>query len=205
MFSGMRILLPSVVLLGSWLGACSSPRVSDTGPSSDPQSEASAAVPAVDDTLLITIEHSECYGWCPNYTLWVRGDGHVTYEGRSFVAVVGFQEKDIEPQVVRELVDRFSATNFFELEDRYRAPISDCSTTRLTLRVGTRVKTIENYWAGKAFTKYSPHPDTQEALDALAAAVDEAVAVENWIGTAENRRANRRKFKQGRPGRTELD
>jgi hypothetical protein len=37
----------------------------------------------------LILERTACYGFCPDYTVEVRGDGMAIYEGRNFVRVRG--------------------------------------------------------------------------------------------------------------------
>jgi hypothetical protein len=42
--------------------------------------------------LVIKLERTMCAGACPDYSLFVYGDGKIVYEGRHYVAAKGKRE-----------------------------------------------------------------------------------------------------------------
>jgi hypothetical protein len=153
----------------------------------------------------ITLVRAQCGGgYCPNYTLIIRSTGQVTYLGRSHVRVTGVQDTTIPKEVVRSLLRHFEEAGFFELADQYQSGARDCATAYLTQRIGDRTKTVENYWCdlpqpSKEVEKWRE----QRSLNRLAELVDEAVHVDQWIGTEIERRELRKNWKMGRAGQTE--
>jgi hypothetical protein len=99
-----------------------------------------------------------CVDPCPvNYRVTIRGDGAVEYEGTGLVE--GVRKRSISPDEVVSLVNEFLRARFFNLLDTYRACCSfvvrngdtvavygktsaDEPRTDLTLRIGTRTKTV---------------------------------------------------------------
>jgi hypothetical protein len=159
--------------------------------------------PADLSNVEIQLERTECYGWCPNYSVIIKGDGRVRYTGRSFVVTVGEREGTLPEATIRELVERFERARFFELRDKYSQSVTDLPSTWLTLRIGDRTKKVENYWVGAdhEWGRDAEHRSIHIALDSIAEAIDRAVVVENWIGTEDQRQAIRDSFKTGWPGR----
>jgi hypothetical protein len=129
------------------------------------QPPAQAAEPPIQITLRRTI----CFGECPDYTVSIDGDGNVTYEGRRFVRVTGKQVARIDRTAVQTLLDEFERIEFFSLKDKYTAQITDLATTYVTLVLGDRSKTVEDYHGAPA------------ALRDLERRIDEATGVQRWI------------------------
>jgi len=148
-------------------------------------------------TVEITLERTECYGWCPSYQLRIHGDGRVEYHGSAFVRELGDREWRVSEEVVRELLARIAPERFFALAERYAQAVSDCPSELIGLRVADRKHKVENYWSRASledFKKYS-RPGTaaveewriHQLLSNLATAIDDAVVVGQWIGTSSER------------------
>ena len=73
----------------------------------------------------ISMTRTPCFGFCPDYTVTISGDGGVLYEGRRFVNVVGERRAQISPAQVQALLARFDAIGFDNLENEYRAGVTD--------------------------------------------------------------------------------
>ncbi len=149
----------------------------------------------------VGVECSECYGWCPNYRVTIDANGHVRYLGRTFVKTVGEATKDVPVEDVHALVQQFLAARFLDLDDDYSEWVSDLPSTWLELRVNGQRKRILNYWWAGAHDVHDVAIHT--TLDVLAKSVDDAVAIETWIGTPEERETQRGNFDKGFPGRTD--
>jgi len=52
------------------------------------------------ETVKITLERTECYGFCPIYTLTIQGDGTVVYDGKDFVKTKGRVEITIPKEKI---------------------------------------------------------------------------------------------------------
>lgn len=106
---------------------------------------APTAAPAEEGPLQITLQRTECFGYCPAYTVTIDGDGAVTYEGRSFVNVTGRQTAQIPSADVTRLLERFDAVGFDQLNDEYRGAMTDLPTTTITLTRNGRTKLLVDY------------------------------------------------------------
>ncbi len=139
---------------------------------------AGASATASDAPIEITLERTACFGSCPVYTVTIAGDGSVSYEGRWYVGVTGKQGAHIDPAAVRALVHGFEAIDFFSLRDSYRSvenadgsvtEVTDLPTTFVSLRLGDRVKRVEDYFGGP------------KALRDLEDRIDEVAGTRKWI------------------------
>lgn len=125
-------------------------------------------------SVKITLERTECYGWCPAYRIEVRGDGTVFYEGRSFVACTGYHRGTVSGEAILEVMQMFEQANFFALRDAYKADSSgDAPTTTISIDVDGRRK-----WVVDSMGLQMGMP---AAVVELEYAVDRLSGSERWI------------------------
>lgn len=141
------------------LGACAS-----AGPA--PNSENAGPVE-------ISMTRTPCFGFCPDYTVTISGDGHVVYEGRRFVNVVGRAEAHIAPAQVQALLARFDAIGFDELQNEYRAGVTDLPSTTIQLIRDGRSKSVLDYGGTGA--------GMPESVRALQAEIDRVAGTAQWV------------------------
>lgn len=115
----------------------------------------------------IRLSRSVCYGFCPDYTVTIHGNGEVVYVGRRFVNVVGEQRASIPPADVQRLVARFDEIGFERLRDSYRASVTDMPTYAVTLTRDGRSKTVVDY-AGLSAGMPQAVRDLQDEIDRVA-------------------------------------
>ena len=149
---------------------------------------------SADEDVTITLQRTACYGSCPDYTVTIDGKGKVRFatrdaEGpgaaevhRAFspddgVLLSGVHTDSVDPLVVRDLVAKFRASDFFALKDKYVAPITDNPSYVLTFRTGTHTKTVVDYVGEEAGMPAS--------VTALEDAVDRAAGTARWVKGAD--------------------
>ena len=93
----------------------------------------------------IRLTRGVCFGFCPDYTVTINGDGQVRYEGRRFVNAVGERTATIPREDVARLVARFDEIGFDRLRDAYRAQVTDLPTYTVALTRNGRTKTVVDY------------------------------------------------------------
>lgn len=93
----------------------------------------------------IRLNRGVCFGFCPDYTVTINGEGQVRYEGRRFVNVRGERTATIPREDVARLVARFDEIGFDRLNDAYRAQVSDLPSYTVTLTRDGRTKTVVDY------------------------------------------------------------
>lgn len=113
----------------------------------DPRTAQSAEIPS---DVKIVLDRSDCFTWCPVYTLTIYGDGRVAFLGVENVKVVGEATGKIDPEGLGRLLERFEVLRFFELRDTY-SPRAGCTRARtdmpivtVTLSLRGRVKQVEH-------------------------------------------------------------
>ncbi|MGI0019926.1 MAG: DUF6438 domain-containing protein [Nitrososphaera sp.] len=121
------------------------------------------------ENVVITLERTPCFGFCPSYHVAVYGNGTVVYEGRDFVEVKGEQRSEIPQQDVKELIDEFYAADFFSLRDRYEAQITDLPSQTTSITIDGTTKTVYRYG-------FEP-----ERLAMLEDRLDKVAGTEKWV------------------------
>jgi hypothetical protein len=91
-----------------------------------------------------------CPGACPDYSLFVYGDGKVVYEGRHYVAVKGKREGHIPKVRVKQLLEEFYRIDYFSLKDRFAPIANDGAITKTSIRAEGRVKEVINCHPSRA-------------------------------------------------------
>jgi membrane dipeptidase len=109
---------------------------------------ASAMQAQAQTPIVITLERTICFGFCPSYTVTLRDDGSVVYQGREHTKIPGEQKWRIDPAAVRALAKEMQDAGYFDLKDEYTAMMTDHPTTYTSLTIGNRSKKIKDYVAG---------------------------------------------------------
>ena len=126
--------------------------------------------------------------------------GVVHYTGKEWVLEVGDRTSRISEVAVRELLSRFKQCRFLDMELACTEVIYDSPGMILRLKVGDRGRTFCTNWVPipelDLSEKESEHTATHKRIDELAKAIDRTVGVEQWIGSAEDRRACFRDLKR---------
>jgi len=116
----------------------------------------------------ITLSRGVCFGFCPDYTVTINGDGQVRYEGRRFVNVVGHRISTIPREDVARLVHRFEEIGFDRLAGAYRAQVTDLPTYVVSITRDGRTKSVVDYGGQSAGMPQSVR-DLQDEIDRVAA------------------------------------
>ncbi len=114
----------------------------------------------------ITLERSGCYGTCPAYKITVSTKG-LFFDGYQYVAVKGKRSDTVIPADVRKLAQRFVDANFYSMDDRYIAPITDNPGYTLTISIDGVSKQVVDY-VGQEVGMPAVIKDLEQAVDAFA-------------------------------------
>ena len=132
------------------------------------------------DSIRVELERTACLGGCPVYSVALRGDGNVRFQGRNFVRQTGTATATIPPAQVRGIVDAANAAGFFDLPARYAhgeptCPLysTDSPRTFISITAGGRTHRVEHDYGCENGPK---------ALVALAARIDSVAGTARWIG-----------------------
>jgi hypothetical protein len=138
---------------------------------------ACAQAPAHSETPMqnveITLTRGVCYGFCPDYTVTITGDGQVRYEGRRFVNAVGVRTATIPREDVARLLARFDEIGFDQLRDSYRANVTDLPTYTVALTRNGRTKAVVDYGG--------PGAGMPRSVRDLQAEIDRVAGTAQWV------------------------
>lgn len=135
--------------------------------------EAPAETPATMRNVEIRLTRGVCFGFCPDYTVTINGEGQVRYEGRRFVNVVGERTATIPREEVARLVARFDEIGFNNLRDSYRAQVSDLPTYTVSFTRNGQTKTVVDY--------HGPSVGMPETVRELQAEIDRVAGTAQWV------------------------
>ena len=131
------------------------------------------AQPTDASPVVITLSRTVCFGFCPDYTVTITGEGQVRYVGRHFVNVVGERTATIPAADVQGLLARFDEIGFEQLQDAYRAPVTDLPTITILLERGGRRKVVADYGGVSA--------GMPRAVRDLQAEIDRVAGTAQWV------------------------
>jgi ankyrin repeat protein len=112
-------------------------------------------------------------GWGgPEYTVDVRGDGQVDFDGKG-VLVTGHHRSLLSKQRMQELVAAFRRANFFSLKNEYVYPVTDTPTYITSIHFDGYEKSVRDHAGSEAGM-----PDT---LGDLENEIDRIAGTEKWV------------------------
>jgi Domain of unknown function (DUF6438) len=132
----------------------------------------------------IKLVRTSCFGFCPDYSVRIYGDGRVVYEGRRLVKIKGKQEGFVSTDAVRQLAHQFFAADYSSLRPFY----GDCGGD-----LPTAVTSIDWPGVSRNVTDCGEAGVVQTIPPALAdleAAIDITVNSRQWVGTDKERMKN---------------
>ncbi len=121
-----------------------------------------------DNSLLISLEKTRCFGTCPVFTLEIYDDGAAILRGEENIHKIGEFRATLSKKQVKELVKAFRAKDFFGFEDSYTSSASDLPTTYLSFTDKEITKKITDY------------DQAPESLKELEAKVEAYIGILTW-------------------------
>lgn len=124
------------------------------------------------NSLRLSLTRTRCFGTCPAYSVEIRGDGSVRYQGEGCVAEKGAQTARLARVDIERLLTAFRRADFFSLRDYYMEGSVDDTAVVLSLRYDNHAKRVVDF----AETDDMPRP----AAD-LPALMDKIVNSARWV------------------------
>ena len=159
---------------------------------SDPASVAPVAAPPRAAPFSVTVERTACLGACHVYTVTIRGDRSVTWNGVENVASLGTRTGHVSPAQLDELSRELTADHFFERDDDGSLPdrpicIKDgnrttCNLRSITICGDTSSSIITVQRAGRSHRVVDAHCKATGPLDPLEHLIDQIANTAPWIG-----------------------
>jgi ankyrin repeat protein len=123
--------------------------------------------------LHMTLSRTGCFGTCPSYTIEIRGDGSVIYNGEAFVVLTGQHRDQLSPEKVLEITDAFRNADYFSLDDKYSYPVTDLPTYTTSIKIDGISKSVDDY-AG-------PQAGMPQSISELEETIDRVAGSTRWI------------------------
>jgi len=135
-------------------------------------------LPEVSGALLLRLERTGCFGWCPAYVIEVDTDGTVRYIGNNDVITLDSASATLAPAELAELRDALDRADFANRSVRCCdcQGITDMPSATITVADGRPPKTIHDYHGCSR---------TPRAIRELEESIDRIIGTERWIGTVE--------------------
>jgi len=93
----------------------------------------------------LTLMRSPCLGSCPSYSVTLKADGSVSWEGYCCVSHRGKRTGTISVWQFRRLAALVADMDFFRLENGYAVTYTDVSAAFVSVKQGDRAKTVMDY------------------------------------------------------------
>lgn len=130
-------------------------------------------------TTSVVMQTTPCFGDCPEYKLTIRGDGQVTFEGKTSVVSSGTHHAQITQDQVRALADAFIEADFFGLRDTYVGQFDGCKAIWTDLP--STVVTVMGTEHPKSVNHYHGCEGAPSKLSILENKIPEIVGANHWI------------------------
>jgi hypothetical protein len=129
----------------------------------------------------IKFERTECFGGCPIYSIVIKGDGSVEYEGKGWVKNVGKISATLSERKLVELTALIGASDYHSISLE-RNSARDCGTDAPYVNTAVTTKdwqhSIYHYIACGA----------PAGLTFFETSIESILNTEQWIGTPEERK-----------------
>jgi hypothetical protein len=136
----------------------------------------------------ITMSQSGCMFQCPAYTVTVKADGSIEFDGKSYVKVKGKSYGSITPDDYEYLVRSLNKLQFWTWKDQYTPGSSDCNpsatdqtTVTITATTASSKKQVIFYYG---CMKAAP----ASKVYLLSAIIGEIANTEKWIGARDEKK-----------------
>ncbi len=130
-----------------------------------------------DSQITIVLKRGACYGSCPVYDVSIT-TRTITFDGHHCVAALGKHTAPVEKQKVRELAKKFVADDFYSMDARYVASITDSPAYRLSIAIDGKTKEVTDYVGLSA--------GMPRVIEELENDVDALAQTKRWIGQSES-------------------
>lgn len=126
----------------------------------------------LDDSTVVSLRRTMCFGWCPSYSLKVFGSGRVEYVGKRFVCAYGPREGKADPREVSRLVKAMIAAGYFGYSWREGNFATDNPTAVTSLQHQGQSFEISHYYGDQGAPKW---------LRAMEDEIDRVAATAQWL------------------------
>jgi hypothetical protein len=119
-----------------------------------------------DSEVAISLERGMCYGRCPVYAVTITTKG-IVFDGYKFVVAEGKHPAPVDPIAVRDLAARFIAADFYSMNPKYTASVTDNPGYTLSISIDGHKKQVFDY-VGQSIGMPAVIKELEDAVDELA-------------------------------------
>lgn len=127
----------------------------------------------------LSLQRGPCYGRCPQYSLRLRADGSVRFDGERHVAAAGAQQGQADPARLAALIEQLRQPELAQLKDIYRPGQAGCGQTATDMPSSLIEWTLDGRRHRIQF--YQGCAGAPAALRSLPARIDEVAGSQRWI------------------------
>ena len=137
------------------------------------------------DLQSIALDNSGCYGPCPSYSIELRSDGSVVFNGQAFTEKTGEHRKKIDPALFQSIATQAAAMNLRYMDGNFGPSSASCPISRTDASgghisaqyKGEKEPKHVNWYSGCFYTENTNLKPVYELATAIAKAAD----VNSWI------------------------
>ncbi len=136
--------------------------------------------PSIDSDVLVKLKRTACLGQCPIYSVVVKKNGELTYDGSWHVFVEGVKSKVLSKESLVAIEAELIKADFFELTSLLHPqswgclmPKTDQNYIIIESRVGNKVKAVSTYTGCDS--------EQVRTVRGLADEIDKITGIAQWI------------------------
>ncbi|GGW74272.1 DUF6438 domain-containing protein [Alishewanella tabrizica] len=140
----------------------------------------STTTPTIDNETVVKLKRTACFGNCPVYTVSVKANGVVEYEGNEYVSIKGFQTGNLPKESVELIEKKLIKVKFLKMKSHLDSgswgcfiSATDSSYILIEGLVKNRKKAVSTYLGCESKQVY-------EVIN-LAEYIDQVVGTSKWV------------------------
>jgi hypothetical protein len=137
---------------------------------------------SIDGDTVVKLQRSACFGKCPIYTVAVKKNGEVIYEGHKYVFVEGIQTAVLSKESIASIEDQLIKYKFLKMTSNLSPGARGCSifaTDHSYILIEGAVKNKR-----KAISTYlGCNSEQVESAIELASQIDKIAETSKWVET----------------------
>jgi hypothetical protein len=134
--------------------------------------------------LEISLERTICFGSCPGYTLIIKANGDIIFDGKDYTQTKGRVEGKIKQEVLKQIIIEFEKANFFELNDYYADESNGCKevwtdnpSEIISIKINGKSKKVGHYFGCRKV-----EGNVLDRIINLGRRIDELSVSKRWTG-----------------------
>ncbi|WP_049629484.1 DUF6438 domain-containing protein [Cellvibrio sp. pealriver] len=136
--------------------------------------------PTIDNETVVKLKRTACYGRCPVYTVIVKANGAVEYEGYEYVSAKGFQTASLPKESIDLIKAELLKANFFKMKSNLDSGSWGCFVSATDSSYILIESSIQN--RRKAVSVYLGC-DSKQVYEVISLAnyIDQVIGTSKWV------------------------